>query len=73
MARAYIGSVECRVTVDQDLGESWAVAVIPPAPRPGEAALAPRVVKLQGEGRDQVLKGGLEILQQHGQIDRFEL
>jgi hypothetical protein len=31
------------------------------------------VVKLQGEGRPQVAKGALEILQKAGRIDRFEL
>ena len=73
MARAFIGEVECRVTVDQDLGESWAVAVVPPAPRKGEKPLAPRVVKLQGADREQVTRGALEILERAGEIDRFEL
>ena len=73
MARAFIGDVECKVTVDKDLGDSWAVAVVPPPPRKGERSLAPRVVKLQGDDREKVTKGALEILQQRGQIDRFEL
>jgi hypothetical protein len=30
-------------------------------------------VKLQGEDLARVMKGALEILKQHGQIDRFEL
>jgi hypothetical protein len=74
MARAFIGSLECQVTADRDLGESWAVAVIPPPPgRKGERQLAPLVVKLQGEDREKVTKGALEILKQRGQIDGFEL
>ena len=73
MARAFIGAVECQVTVDKDLGDSWAVAVIPPAPRKGEPAIPPLVVKLQGEDRERITKGALEILQKSGQIERFEL
>jgi hypothetical protein len=74
MARAFIGTVECQVTVDKDLGDSWAVAVIPPPPsRKGERSLPPLVVKLQGEDQEKITKGALEILQQRGQIDRFEL
>ncbi len=74
MARAFIGNVECQVTVDKDLGDSWAVAVVPPRPaRKGERALAPVVVKLQGDDKEKITKGALEILQQRGQIDRFEL
>lgn len=67
MARAFIGSVECRVTVDKDLGDSWAVAVIP-----GNAT-APLVVKLQGVDKEKITKGALEILQKQGKIDRFEV
>ena len=75
MARAYIGNTPCEVTIDKDLGDSWAVTVLPPAAPPvaGAARLAPLVVKLQGDGRNQVAKGALEILQKAGQIDRFEL
>ncbi len=73
MARAFIGTVECSVTVDQDLGATWAVAVIPPEPRKGERAIAPMVVKLQGADREKATRGALEILQRHGRIDRFEL
>ena len=74
MARAFIGNVECQVTVDKDLGDSWAVAVVPPPPaRKGEPSLPPLVVKLQGEDKEKVTKGALEILQGRGQIDRFEL
>ncbi len=74
MARAFIGAVECLVTVDKDLGDNWAVAVVPPPPaRKGERSLAPLVVKLQGEDREKVTKGALEILQGRGDIDRFEL
>lgn len=71
MARAFIGEVECRVLVDKDLGDSWAVTVVPPTtkvdPRP------PLVVKLQGNDEPSVTRGALEILQKHGQIDRFEI
>lgn len=67
MARAFIGSMECRVQVDKDLGDSWAVSVYPPATKP------PLVVKLQGNDKDAVTKGALEILQKAGKIDRFEL
>jgi hypothetical protein len=74
MARAFIGNVPCQVLVDRDLGDSWAVTVLPPpGARVGDRELAPQVVKLQGEGRPQVAKGALEILQKAGQIDRFEL
>lgn len=73
MARAFIGSVECKVHIDKDLGDSWAVSVVPPQAKKGQVVLAPRVVKLQGEDRDKALAGGLEILQKHGQIDKFEL
>jgi hypothetical protein len=74
MPRAFIGTIECQVTVDKDLGDSWAVAVIPPPPsRKGERSLSPQVVKLQGEDREKITKGALEILQQQGRIDRFEL
>ncbi len=74
MARAFIGSVSCEVTVDKDLGDTWAVAVVPPPPgRKGEPSLAPLVVKLQGEDRDKATKGALEILQKAGRIDRFEI
>ncbi len=71
MARAYVGSRECQVTVDRDLGESWAVTVIPP-PVDGRPA-APQVVKLVGNDRESVTRGALEILQKAGRIDRFEL
>lgn len=73
MARAFIGSLECQVTTDRDLGESWAVAVLPPPPKKGERQLAPLVVKLQGDDREKVTKGALEILKRRGQIDGFEL
>ncbi len=74
MAKAFIGTLECQVTCDKDLGDSWAVAVVPPPPaRKGERSLPPLVVKLQGEDRDKVTKGALEILHQRGQIDRYEL
>jgi hypothetical protein len=70
MARAFIGSTECRVNVDKDLGDSWAVSVVPPA-APGMPT-APLVVKLQGNDREKATKGALEILQKAGKIDRFE-
>jgi hypothetical protein len=74
MAKAFIGNVECRVTVDKDLGDTWAVAVIPPPPsRKGERPLPPLVLKLQGEDREKIMKGALELFQQRGQIDRFEV
>ena len=74
MARAFMGAVECQVTIDQDLGDSWAVAVIPPPPsRKGDRSIPPLVVKLQGEDKEKITKGALEILKQRGQIDRFEL
>jgi len=74
MARAFIGSLSCQVVVDRDLGESWAVSVVPPPPaRPGEAVLPPLVVKLQGEDKEKITQGALEILQKAGKIDRFEV
>jgi hypothetical protein len=66
MARAFIGSTECRVHVDKDLGDSWAVTVYP-------AAAAPLVVKLQGNDKEKATQGALEILQKAGKIDRFDL
>ena len=68
MARAFIGNTECSVQTDKDLGESWAVWVRPAAPD-----VAPMVVKLQGNDREKVTKGALEILQKNGKIDRFEV
>jgi hypothetical protein len=67
MARAYIGSMECRVQVDKDLGDNWAVSVYPAPPQP------PLVVKLQGNDREKATQGALEILQKSGKIDRFEM
>ena len=74
MARAFIGNVSCQVLVDRDLGESWAVSVVPSQPSsPGEVPLPPLVVKLQGEDKEKITQGALEILQKAGKIDRFEL
>jgi len=71
MARAFIGSVECRVDVNKDLGDTWAVAVVPPPTKSNP--LAPLVVKLQGNDKEKATRGALEILQKAGKIDRFEL
>jgi len=71
MARAFVGSLECRVSVDRDLGDNWAVTVYPP-PR-GDVPAPPQVVKLQGNDREAAVRGALEILQRAGRIDRFEL
>lgn len=71
MATAMKGSVKCEVRVDKDLGDSWAVSVYPPAGL-GPAS-APMVVKLQGNDREKVVKGALEILQKAGKIDAFEV
>lgn len=70
MARAFIGSMECRVHVDKDLGDTWAVTVYPPSSPKSPAA--PLVVKLQGADKEKATKGALEILQKSGRIDRFE-
>jgi len=70
MARAFVGSVECRVTVDRDLGDNWAVTVYPP-PR-GDEPVPPHIVKLVGNDRESAVRGALEILQRAGRIDRFE-
>jgi hypothetical protein len=70
MARAFIGNLECRVLVDKDLGDTWAVSVVPPSSK--GAPRAPIVVKLQGNDEPSITKGALEILQKTGQIDRFE-
>lgn len=67
MARAFIGSMECRVHVDKDLGDNWAVTIYPQPPTP------PLVVKLQGNDKEAATKGALEILQKSGKIDRFEM
>ncbi len=71
MARAFIGSMECRVHVDKDLGDTWAVTVYPPSS--GTSSGAPLVVKLQGNDKEKATKGALEILQKSGKIDRFDL
>lgn len=71
MARAFIGSMECRVLVDKDLGDNWAVSVLPPTS--SVPPLRPLVVKLQGNDREKATKGALEILQKAGEIDRFDL
>ena len=73
MARAFIGTLECQVLVDRDLGESWAVTVVVPTPKPGRAILPNLVVKLMGDDKEKITAGALEILQKHGQIDRFEI
>ena len=75
MARAYIGNTPCEVSIDKDLGDTWAVTVLPPpaSPVPGATRLAPLVVKLQGDDREKCLVGGLEILQKAGMIDRFDV
>lgn len=69
MASAKVSGVQCRVTADKDLGDSWAVAVLPPAGSP----LAPRIVKLQGNDRAACIKGALTTLKARGEIDSFEL
>jgi hypothetical protein len=74
MARAFIAGLPCEVTIDKDLGDSYAVAVIPPPPsKKGERSLAPVVVKLQGEDPQKILKGALEILLKAGKIERYEV
>ena len=65
MARAFVGAVECQVTVDRDLGDSWAVAVLPPGK-------APLIVKLQGNDKAAVTAGALKILKDRGLIDDFK-
>ncbi len=69
MASATVGGIRCRVTADKDLGDSWAVAVTPPA----GSGLAPRVVKLQGNDRAAVIKGALTTLAARGEIESYEL
>jgi hypothetical protein len=69
MASATVNGVLCRVTADKDLGDSWAVAVVPPA----GSQLPPQVVKLQGNDRAAVIKGALTGLKARGSIERFEL
>ena len=71
MATAFIGSMECRVHVDKDLGDTWAVTVYPPPS--ATSPKAPLVVKLQGNDKEKATKGALEILQKSGKIDRFDL
>jgi hypothetical protein len=69
MASATVNGVLCRVTADKDLGDSWAVAVVPPA----GSTLPPQVVKLQGNDRYNVIKGALTTLKARGLIERYEL
>ncbi len=69
-----MGTIECQVTVDKDLGDNWAVAVVPPPPsRKGERSLAPVVLKLQGQDQEKATKGALELMVQRNLIDRYEL
>ncbi|MFO0581124.1 MAG: hypothetical protein U0229_02525 [Anaeromyxobacter sp.] len=70
MPRAFNGSIEYRVRADRDLGESWAVSVLPP--EGADPGLPPHVVKLQGNDRDAVIRGALEILRKAGRIERWE-
>ena len=69
MASATMNGFPCRVTADKDLGDSWAVAVVPPA----GSGQAQQVVKLQGNDRYSVIKGALTTLKAQGLIERFEL
>ena len=69
MASATVNGVLCRVTADKDLGDSWAVAVLPPA----GTSMAPQVVKLQGNDRYSVIKGALTTLKARGLSEGFEL
>jgi hypothetical protein len=71
MPRAFIGSLECQVVVDRDLGETWAVTVVPP-PVNGVPSAA-HIVKLQGNDKESITRGALEILQRAGRIDRYEM
>lgn len=71
MARAFIGSMECRVLVDKDLGDTWAVTVYPPPSPTGPSA--PLIVKLQGNDKEKATKGALEVLAKSGRIDWFEM
>lgn len=70
MPRAFIGSSECLVGADRDLGDNWAVSVHPPATEDGPAA--PLVVKLNGNDREAATRGALEVLRKLGRIDRWE-
>jgi len=69
MASATVNGVLCRVTADKDLGDSWAVAVVPPT----GTSMPPQVVKLQGNDRYSVIKGALTTLKARGLIEQFEL
>jgi hypothetical protein len=74
MALAFIGSTACQVRTDRDLGDNWAISVIPPhTALPSGQPVVPLVVKLQGEDREKATQGALEILQKAGKIDRFEM
>ena len=73
MAKAFIDDIECAVHVDHDLGDSWAVTVLPPPSAKGAKQHSPLVMKLQGESPEKIVKGALEILQQRGSITRYEL
>lgn len=70
MASAFIGGVRCPVHVDKDLGDTWAVTVLPPATASGPSA--PLIVKLQGNDKEKATLGALEILKNAGKIDSFE-
>lgn len=69
MPRAFLGSTEYRVRADRDLGDSWAVSVVP---EDGDPTVPPLVVKLQGNDRDAVVRGALEVLRKAGRIERWE-
>jgi hypothetical protein len=66
MAKGFKGAVEFRVTVDRDLGDSWAVAAYP------SDGGKPLVVKLQGNDKAAITAGALQILLDRGDLDRVE-
>lgn len=77
MAKAFVKDaagreVECAVYADQDLGDSWAVSVVPPRDARGEQPVGTLVVKLQGSTPEAITKGALEMLLRDGKITRYE-
>lgn len=69
MALAFVNGIKCKVHVDKDLGDTWAVSVVPEA---ATVPVAPLVVKLQGVDKEKAMLGALKILQDAKKIDRYE-
>jgi hypothetical protein len=81
MPKATIKGLDCRVVVNSDLVDNWAVEVFPPplskAKLKGmqdyvsQAHPTPVCIKIRADTKEDALKAGLECLKNHGEIDDF--